>query len=283
MSSTTSIEWCDTTWNPTTGCDRISAGCDNCYALTMARRLKAMGSAKYQRDGDPRTSGPGFGLSVHEDALTMPLRWRKPRKVFVNSTSDLFHDKVPTGFIADVFAVMAATPHHTYQVLTKRPGRMRSLLARPDFEAVTCDRWLSFARCGSDWVWPLPNVWLGCSVEDQKWANVRIPLLLDTPAVVRFVSCEPLLGPVDLQAADKDALVDGGLDWIIIGGESGRGARRMELAWAASLVEQGHRHPAGRVFVKQLGSAQGSHKGGLIEMWPPALRVREFPMAGRST
>jgi hypothetical protein len=125
VSTTSSIEWTDTTWNPTTGCDRVSPGCDRCYALTMAKRLKAMGSAHYQRDGNPATSGPGFGVSVHPDAVNEPLRWRKPRRVFVNSMSDLFHKDIPDEYIAQVFAVMAATPQHTYQILTKRHGRMR--------------------------------------------------------------------------------------------------------------------------------------------------------------
>lgn len=119
----TSIEWTDTVWNPTTGCDRVSLGCDNCYAMTMAKRLKAMGSAKYQTDGDPRTSGPGFGVSVHPKVLNDPFEWRAPRRVFVNSMSDLFHPKVPLAFTRQVFEVMAATPQHQYQVLTKRPLR----------------------------------------------------------------------------------------------------------------------------------------------------------------
>jgi protein gp37 len=127
----TSIEWTEQTWNPTTGCDRISPGCDHCYALTMAKRLKGMGQAKYQNDGDPRTSGPGFGLTVHPDVLTDPLRWKKPRTVFVNSMSDLFHARVPRQFLARVFAVMAATPQHTYQILTKRPERCRADPHRP--------------------------------------------------------------------------------------------------------------------------------------------------------
>jgi hypothetical protein len=135
MSSITKIEWTETTWNPTTGCDRISPRCDNCYALTLARRLKAMGSAKYQADGDPRTSGPGFAVIVHQDALWEPLRWRKPRVVFVNSMSDLFHARVPGSFVASVFGVMAMTPQHTYQVLTKRPRRMQALLTSDAFRA----------------------------------------------------------------------------------------------------------------------------------------------------
>ena len=119
MSTNSAIEWCDATWSPTTGCDRVSPGCDNCYALTLAKRLKAMGSAKYQRDGNPRTSGPGFGLTTHDDALDLPLRWRKPRRVFVNSMSDLLHKDVSDEFIARVWAVMAATPQHVFQILTK--------------------------------------------------------------------------------------------------------------------------------------------------------------------
>ncbi|HEV2927566.1 MAG TPA: DUF5131 family protein, partial [Propionibacteriaceae bacterium] len=128
MADHSTIEWTEATWNPTTGCDRVSAGCDNCYALTLAKRLKAMGSAKYQTDGDPRTSGPGFGVAVHPDTLPDPLHWRKPRTVFVNSMSDLGHARVPREFVARVFAVMAATTQHTYQILTKRPERLARML-----------------------------------------------------------------------------------------------------------------------------------------------------------
>lgn len=212
----TAIEWTDTVWNPTTGCDRVSPGCDNCYALTMAKRLKGMGQAKYQRDGDPRTSGPGFGVSVHPDTLDEPLRWRKPRRVFVNSMSDLFHARVPREFLARVFAVMAATPQHTYQILTKRPERAARILnercthGHPNSEHFRAAmEWAAtphsetyvpglksgiYHRVG----WPLPNVWIGTSVENQKCADLRIPALIDIPAAVRFLSCEPLLGPLDL-------------------------------------------------------------------------------------
>jgi hypothetical protein len=132
-SGMTGIEWTQHVWNPTTGCDKVSRGCEHCYALSMAKRLKGMGSAKYQRDGDPRTSGPGFAITEHPDAVTQPLTWRQPRRVFVNSMSDLFHQGVTDKFLAQVWAVMAATPQHTYQVLTKRHGRMRSLLRSPTF------------------------------------------------------------------------------------------------------------------------------------------------------
>lgn len=303
----TDIEWTQRVWNPTTGCDRVSPGCDNCYAMTMARRLKGMGSAKYQTDGNPETSGPGFGLSVHPSALTAPFGWRNPQRVFVNSMSDLFHADVPDGFIGSVFETMASTPHHTYQILTKRPARMRSLLRRWAAEGERHD-WAGpgtavFRRDDLLWVgpiaWPLPNVWLGVSVEDQKRADLRIPALLDTPAAVRFLSCEPLLGPVDLSqwlyhgpsnytefGTDCDCggtIIDNEdncngpkIGWVIVGGESGPGARPMDLDWAQMIVDYCVETRT-RVFVKQLGSAHGAHKGGDMDTWPPELRVREYP------
>lgn len=260
MSDKTGIEWTDATWNPTTGCDKVSPGCDHCYAMTLAPRLKAMGSPRYQKDGDPKTSGPGFGLTVHPTALDQPLKWKRPRRIFVNSMSDLFHKDVPDDFIAKVFAVMAASPRHTFQVLTKRPGRMKSLLT----DKCRCGQGhadgIHFRSKMSDLVrqiapdlsgpvyragWPLPNVWLGTSVEDQKWADVRIPLLLDTPAAVRFLSMEPLLAPVTFRWAKWAPLVNAGhldgltgIDWVIVGGESGRGARPMHPDWARTLRDQ---------------------------------------------
>lgn len=242
----TAIEWTDKTWNPTTGCDRVSPGCDNCYALTLAKRLKAMGQPRYQNDGDPRTSGPGFGLTLHPDKLDEPLRWRKPRRVFVNSMSDLFHPEVPSSFIAAVFDVMRETPQHTYQILTKRPQRMRNLSQTAVF--------------GEGW--PLPNVWLGTSVESQRYA-FRVRHLIDTPAAVRFLSIEPMLGPVDLgewlyahgpwnvteygtECSCGAAIVDHQRDlcngdrlhWVIVGGESGRNARPIEADWVRTIRDQ---------------------------------------------
>jgi protein gp37 len=238
VADNTAIEWTDTTWNPTTGCDRISPGCDNCYALKLAKRLKAMGSAKYQIDGDPRTSGPGFGLAVHPDALRLPLTWRKPRTVFVNSMSDLFHARVPADFIADVFAVMAATAdRHTYQVLTKRPERTARFFAQPGLldevayrAAQMCedgDRIHDAVRYGP---WPLPNVWLGTSIESDKQIG-RADALRNAPAAVRFISAEPLLGP--LTSLDLT-----GIDWLIAGGESGPGSRPAEVAWVRDLRDR---------------------------------------------
>jgi protein gp37 len=201
-----SIEWTEVTWNPVTGCDRVSAGCDHCYALTLAKRLKSMGNAKYQNDGDPRTSGPGFDVTIHPKSLQEPLRWTGQRTVFVNSMSDLFHARVPLSFVRDVFDVVAATPQHTYQVLTKRSRRLRRI----------CDQ-LS---------WP-PNLWMGVSVEDQA-ALYRVDDLRLVPAAVRFLSCEPLLGP--LNGIDLD-----GIGWVIAGGESGPSHRPMDLSWARGI------------------------------------------------
>jgi protein gp37 len=209
MADHSGIEWTEATWNPTTGCDRVSPGCDNCYALTLAKRLQAMGSAKYQADGDPRTSGPGFKLTLHPEALDIPRSWRQPRVVFVDSMSDLFHPDVPVGFIRQVFEVMADTPRHTYQVLTKRSQRLRKLSQILD--------------------WPR-NVWMGVSVENDKY-RFRIDHLREVPAAVHFLSLEPLLGP--LPSIDLS-----GVHWVIVGGESGPNARPMDEAWVVDIRDQ---------------------------------------------
>lgn len=282
MSATTGIEWTDATWNPVTGCTKVSPGCDHCYAETFAERFRGVEGHYFER---------GFDVQLREDKLTLPLRWRKPRRVFIDSMSDLFHKDVPDEYIARVFVIMALTPQHTYQVLTKRHGRMRSLLS-------WSSRWRELLReadswaCGLDVSWPaerflavrrwiygtgveidpvapLPNVWLGVSVENQRWADLRIPALLKTPAAVRFLSCEPLLGPVDLNGpadahghrarltywltgrpgwAEPETTTTGvklqamttgpRIDWVIVGGESGRGARPMHPDWARSLRDQ---------------------------------------------
>ena len=284
----TGIEWTDRTWNPVTGCTKVSPGCDHCYAEGIARRFAGTKAFPH-----------GFDVTLHPERLDAPLRWRKPSRVFVNSMSDLFHDGVPDEFIARVFAVMAFTPRHTYQVLTKRHGRMRSLLTDPGFQvaieeyctdlllSAPCTRltgdirgWASRPAGVRAWApaWPLPNVWLGCSVEDQKRAELRIPALLATPAAVRFLSVEPLLGSVTITGRWH------ALDWVIIGGESGPGARPMPLHWARSLLGDCRAHGIAP-FVKQLGSvwAAGGGKGGDIDTWPPDLRIREFPPGPTST
>lgn len=231
MSENSAIEWTGNTWNPVTGCDRVSEGCDHCYALTLAARLKAMGNPRYQVDGGPR-SGPGFGLTLHADKLDQPHRWRKPRRIFVNSMSDLGHEDIPFDFFARIMETMALTPQHTYQVLTKRPAPLRSRVVR----------WYN-ESAGRFYDRPLKNVWLGVSVENQRWADIRIPQLLKMPAAVRFLSCEPLLGPINLSTVPipligprETALYQ--IDWVIVGGESGPGARPMHPEWALSLRDQ---------------------------------------------
>jgi protein gp37 len=290
---TTGISWTEETWNPATGCDRVSPGCDHCYAMTMAKRLKGMGQAKYQRDGDPRTSGPGFGLTVHPDALSLPLHWRKPRKVFVNSMSDLFHADVPDGFIARVFAVMAATPQHTYQILTKRHARMRSVLNDRlwwQYEFAAACR-VAGADYASSAVWSgdiayLPNVHLGISAEDEKRFDLRSLALLDTRAAVRFISAEPLIGQIRMRASllvGRALDPPDGIGWVIAGGESGPGARPCELDWLRSLRDQCA--DAGvPFFCKQLGAVLGRQfdagpHGADWDHWPEDLRVRQFPAA----
>jgi protein gp37 len=270
MSDKSAIEWTDATWNPVTGCSEVSPGCDHCYAKTMAERWRGTPGHYFEN---------GFDVQLRPDKMALPLSWRKPRKVFVNSMSDLFHDDVPDEYIAEVFAVMAATPRHTFQLLTKRHGRMRSLLGSSDFKfrdtvwnalcELVGDRQAVELHPDTEMTWPLPNVWLGVSVENQQWADIRIPALLDTPAAVRWLSCEPLLGPVDLDGAvdahgnrprltywltgrpdwTPAGVQRGGLltesieigpriDWVVVGGESGPGARPMRPAWARSLRNQ---------------------------------------------
>jgi len=249
MSDNSAIEWTDASWNPVTGCDVVTPGCDNCYAKTFAERWRGIPGHYFEQ---------GFDVTLRPDKLDQPLRWKKPRRIFVNSMSDLFHKDVPDEYIARVFAVMAATPQHTYQLLTKRHGRMRSLLNDecrcgaghvPGVHFKSAIEWAATPHSPTyvpglkpglyhRMNWPLKNLWLGVSVEDQKRADLRIPALLDTPAWIRWLSCEPLLGPVDLARTDKDALVDGGIDWVAVGGESGHGARPMHPDWARGLRDQ---------------------------------------------
>jgi protein gp37 len=196
MPGSTAIGWTDASWNPVTGCTKVSAGCDHCYAKTFAERFRGVPGHPYEQ---------GFDLRLWPNRLAVPLRWRKPRRVFTNSMSDLFHADVPTQFIASVFAVMAASPRHTFQVLTKRPQRMRRLTTDPAFldaieaaaEQIAADLNWCHLNLPEPLPWPLPNVWLGVSVESQEVAW-RIDWLATTPAAVRFLSCEPLLGPIDL-------------------------------------------------------------------------------------
>lgn len=290
----TAIEWTQRpgtkgeTWNPIAGCSVVSPGCANCYAMRRAAPRLAGNKATPHYHGTVTGSkaGPVWTgkIGIASDAvLTKPLRWKSPRTVFVNSTSDLFHEDVPDAVIDRDFAIMALTPQHTYQVLTKRAARMREYLTRDSGDQYRSNRicravldlvikkqviltdanWPMQDDCEDEWPvlakWPLPNVWLGVSVEDQTRADERIPELLATPAAKRFVSAEPLLGPVDFtdiviprlggeqhinalyceeDAEDCEDIGTGTLDWIIVGGESGNGARPMHPDWARSIRDQ---------------------------------------------
>ncbi|MGW1870965.1 DUF5131 family protein [Streptomyces mauvecolor] len=263
MSTTTKIEWtrgddgaAGASWNPVTGCSEVSEGCAHCYAKTFAERWRGVPGHPFEQ---------GFDIRLWPDRLGLPLRWRKPRRVFLNSMSDLWHDAVPDEFIAAVWTTMfwtspdgrpghwvgagrhrgrpSAMPAHTYQILTKRPGRMRSWVCRwgdRDQRVAWIEAAAERGWCNQEDVreapWlpaVLPNAWLGVSAETQRWARVRLPLLAETPAVVRLASCEPLLGALDIRP-----WLDGGLDWVIAGGESGPGARPMYPQWAQSVRDQ---------------------------------------------
>ncbi|MDO8400823.1 MAG: DUF5131 family protein [Bradyrhizobium sp.] len=234
----TSIEWTDATWNPVAGCTVLTAGCTNCYAMRMAARLEAMGTEKYR--GLTRKSGGRAvwtgKIRVDEKSLDVPRAWSKPRKVFVNSMSDLFHDDVPIEFIARVWDVMKDTPRHTYQILTKRPERMAEVLAKPPFKI-------------------LSNVWLGASVEDDR-VLYRLNAIRRVPAAIRFVSLEPLIGSV----AQGDLT---SIDWAIVGGESGPRAREMKPEWVDE-IEAMCRRSGTAFFFKQWGGKNKKAAGRLL-------------------
>lgn len=233
MSDRSGIEWTDATWNIVIGCDKVSLGCDHCYAIRTAHRMQAHPNPKVSTPyADTEHSGQWTGrVNLVHERLDLPLRWRKPRRIFVNAQSDLFHESVPDEFIAQVWAVMALAPRHTFQVLTKRHARMRSLLRSQEFWSL-----VGLAGLGQEAWLPeslyLPNVHLVVSVENEKWAGIRIPALLDTPAAVRGISAEPLLGSIDLTPYTA------ALDWVIVGGESGPGARPMHPTWVRALRDQ---------------------------------------------
>jgi protein gp37 len=329
--TTTKIQWTDETWNPVRGCTEISPGCAHCYAKTFAERWRGVEGHPYEQ---------GFDVRLVPEKLDEPLRWKRPRMVFVNSMSDLFHEDVPDEFLDLVFVTMAMSPTHTFQVLTKRHERMRDYMQSRDLGRIfeTEHKEYGDTRVGADTTalqvavgvhnimaahgkrtdptWPLPNVWLGVSVEDQKRADERIPLLLQTPAAVRFLSCEPLLGPINLHFGRSEGLPTENepcrerhwlLDWVIVGGESGPGARPCNIDWIRDIVRQ-CKAASVPCFVKQVGSQpyevvennvfeaigtenappRKSHyesrnlklidkKGGNPSEWPADLRIREFP------
>ena len=258
MGDGTGISWTDATWNPVRGCSRVSEGCRHCYAEIVAGRFSGPGQAyeglakRVQRGAGSTTEGRWTGeVRLVPEHLADPLRWKRPRRIFVNSMSDLFHEKLTNEEIAAVFGVMAAAPQHTFQVLTKRAARMREWFEWiDDHDIRTCAKEALLHLGGphdcpwereicAEWPWALPNVWLGVSVENQDAADERIIELLKTPAAVRFLSCEPLLGAIDLAAASPNARsLAEDLDWIIAGCESGRGARPCDVAWLRSLRDQ---------------------------------------------
>jgi protein gp37 len=248
VSAASAIHWTDATWNPVTGCSRVSPGCEHCYAEAL--------SLRYGWSRLPWTAPHAAeNVVLHPERLGLPLRWRQPRRVFVNSMSDLFHERVPEAFIEEVFRVMAAAGWHTFQVLTKRPARMHAVVASDTFASAV----------GGAHGWPLPNVWLGTSVEDQRRADERVPLLARTPAAVRFLSCEPLLGPLDLAPwLDR-------LGWVIVGGESGPRHRPMDPDWARALRDQCAAAGVPFFFKQGAGPRPGMHReldGRLWEQFP---------------
>jgi protein gp37 len=262
MSDRTKIEWADATVNAINGCSITSPGCSHCYAMRLAgTRMRDHPSRRGLTD--QAKTGPVWNGTVrlHEPALLQPLHWKAPRRIFWNAHGDTFHESVPDAWIDQVFAVCALTPQHTHMILTKRSARMREWFERYDgahddncadkvANVVDLIAWPSARREALDRLayWPLPNVWLGVSIEDQQRANERIPDLLATPAAIRFISAEPLLGPVDIDCPDVDwmAQPEGNgivgdrlkIDWVIAGGESGPGARPMHPAWARALRDQ---------------------------------------------
>jgi protein gp37 len=341
MSAVTSIEWTDRTWNPLRGCSRISPGCVNCYAEVIAARFSGPGQP-FEGFADRKKAGSKWTGKVElvPAALDEPLGWRKPARVFVNSMSDLFHEALPIEAIARVFAVMYLAPQHTFQVLTKRAARMREVLTSPLFYGLVLSAATEIRRTRPDLLrvaisdpskFPHRNVWLGVSIESQPYAR-RVLDLIETPAAVRFLSCEPLIAPLDLtritvvepdppngpgaylnaltgHVAGPDDILPNRIDWVIVGGESGPGARPCDVAWIRSIVEQ---CGAANVpcFVKQLGAVPSmaettwranrglrllsaankdrvpegavplklfDKKGGDVDEWPSDLRVRQFP------
>ncbi len=297
------IGWTDESWNPITGCTKISPGCANCYAEVITLKFNY---------------GPAFlpgvtEIKLHDDRMKKPTTWRKPRMIFVNSMSDMWHDEVPDAFLDTMFAIMSITPQHTYQILTKRPDRMYEYVTSKDVsERVAELLTLAFVmNCGHSAEsglaasyqrtgavpWPLPNVWLGVSTENQYWADKRIPVLLRTPAAVRFISAEPLLKAIDLKPAfdpfwnvddmtktmlgqglfnsdQADSMKRRTLDWVIVGGESGKGHRPMNVGWAKDIAGQCVAFGV-PIFMKQDSGSRSGRQGRLPDdLW----QMKEFPV-----
>lgn len=226
MANYSSIEWTEYSWNPVTGCSKVSSGCLNCYAERLAKRFKARGIHRYKA---------GFDVQTHPDLISIPYRLKKPHVIFVNSMSDLFHEAIPESFIRDIFEVMNNCPQHTFQILTKRSQRM--------------------LRLSKDLLWS-KNIWMGVTVEDQNNIS-RMSELCESSAKIKFISCEPLLGPVSFSRLD-------GINWVIVGGESGPNARPMNKEWAVSLRDQCLRAKVA-FFFKQWGGKKKKAAGRLLE------------------
>lgn len=318
MSEQSKIQWTDATWNPTRGCTKIAQGCKECYAEKFAERFRGVKGHPYERGFDPRTA---------PDKLTEPLRWKRPRRIFVDSMSDLFHEAFDFPYIAAVFGVMGIASWHTFQVLTKRAERAaeffrwvnrdRILDALCDVSGVRLDHIMATWRGVDPTLWPLPNVHIGTSIANQGDADRNIPHLLQIPAAVRFLSCEPLIGPIEFSDVTRrsDAVSQlgkkalDGIAWVIVGGESGPKSRPCDVEWIRSIVQQ-CKATGVPVFVKQLGTdiradlsedictwgnggdslryndencldeliiQTTDRKGGDPEEWPADLRIREFP------
>lgn len=295
----TAIEWTELTWNPIVGCSLVSPGCTNCYAMGQAARLLDRPGSHYEGTTQ-RVNGKavwtGKVARAPDRIFLAPFTRRTPTVWFVNSMGDLFHEDADDNDIADVFFIMAQCPEHTFQVLTKRSARMRALVGDQAFvEHIRASLAILDEPGRQPLTWPLPNVWLGVSTEDQRRADERIPDLLATPAAVRFVSAEPLLGPIDFKgwltaAWDGDRrkqIPAPRVTWVIVGGESGSGARPMVLGWAKDIVRQCQTADVS-VFVKQMGShptnreGERCHhikdrKGADMAEWPEELRIRQMP------
>lgn len=321
MGDKTGIQWTEATWNPIVGCSMVSPGCTNCYAMAMAGRIARMNHRSHYTGTTMMVKRKhvwtGRLFRAPNEIFYVPLAWSRARMIFANSMSDLFHESIPIEWIDEAFAVMWLAPHHLFQVLTKRSGRMREYFSDPQvFERIAeasrkilrevklnrLVRQMNELR-KDKLDGPLANVWLGVSAEDQTRANERVPDLLKTPATIRFVSAEPLLGPIDFEeVGDINALTGfdfdqettcENLDWIIVGGESGLDARMMDIAWAGQIVQQCRDRDV-KVFVKQLGDQPAvqlddknyrmlrfnASKAGDPREWPADLRIREMPSHG---
>jgi protein gp37 len=242
----TKIEWTDKTWNPVTGCTKISPGCKNCYAERMSKRLAG-------RYGYPEAPN-NFNVTLHHDKIPQPYLWKNPKMIFTCSMSDLGHESIPEEYVRKILNVIAFNDKHIFQILTKRPKRLKMILDKYYYMTNIKDT-------------PFHNLWLGVSAENQDAANERIPLLLQTPAAVRFVSCEPLLEPIWLR---KSAVIEDNIDWCIVGGESGPGARPMKLEWARSLRDQ-CKQAGVPFFMKQIDKKTPIPTDLMVREWPKGV------------